>query len=138
MIEALPTVNASLNSLAALLLTAGYLAIRARKVTLHRWLMLSAFATSVLFLAGYLVYHSQVGSRRFPGQGEVRIFYFALLLTHTVLAALVPVGAVIALRRALRGQYAQHRKLARWVLPVWLYVSVTGVAVYWMLYRIRW
>lgn len=138
MIGWLPTVNASLNGTAALLLLAGFLAIKRKNVALHKKLMLAAFSCSVLFLISYLVYHSQVGSRHFTGQGGWRTFYFALLLTHTVLAAIVPFGAVLALRRALRNEFDQHRRLTRWVWPIWMYVSVTGVVIYWMLYRITW
>jgi uncharacterized membrane protein YozB (DUF420 family) len=134
----LPTVNATLNGVAALLLFAGFLAIRARQIPLHRALMTAAFACSVLFMVSYLVYHAQVGSVRFQGEGVVRTVYFALLLTHTVLAATVPVLAIITLRRALKGRYAAHRRIARWTFPIWIYVSVTGVVVYWMLYRVTW
>lgn len=137
-VTALPTVNATLNGVAGALLLAGYLAIRSRRIRLHRILMTSAFACSVLFLVSYLVYHAQVGSVRFQGQGGIRAVYFAILLSHTVLAALVPVLAVVTLRRALRGRLAAHRRIARWTLPIWLYVSVTGVVVYWMLYRVSW
>lgn len=138
MISSLPTVNASLNGLAALLLLAGFLAIRSGQRELHRKLMLAAFSCSVLFLVCYLLYHAQVGSKRFPGTGTVRTFYLALLASHTVLAALVPFGAILALRRALQGKFEQHRRLTRWVWPVWMYVSVTGVVIYWMLYRMTW
>lgn len=138
MISALPTVNASLNGLAALLLLAGFVAIRSGNRELHRKLMLAAFACSVLFLVCYLVYHSQVGSKRFPGTGSIRTFYLALLASHTVLAAVVPFGAILALRRGLQGKFEQHRRLTRWVWPVWMYVSVTGVVIYWMLYRMSW
>lgn len=134
----LPTVNASLNGTAALLLLAGYLAMRSKNIPLHRTLMLCAFACSGLFLVCYLVYHAQVGSKHFPGTGPWRTFYFALLATHTLLAATVPFAAVIALRRAFAGRIEQHRKLTRWFWPVWMYVSVTGVVIYWMLYRIAW
>ncbi len=138
MITYLPTVNASLNGTAAILLLAGLIAVKQRKLDLHRKIMLSAFACSVVFLVCYLVYHAQVGSKHFTGQGPWRTFYFTLLATHTVLAAIVPFGAIIALRRAFRGDFAQHRKLVRWVWPIWMYVSVTGVVIYWMLYRIAW
>jgi uncharacterized membrane protein YozB (DUF420 family) len=131
----LPALNAALNSTAAVLLVAGWLLIRARKVTAHKCVMVSAFAVSVLFLASYLVYHFQVGSVRFGRTGAIRTVYLSILFTHTVLAAAVPVLAVITLRRAWLGRFAAHRAIARWTLPVWLYVSVTGVVVYWMLYR---
>lgn len=134
----LPTVNAALNATAALLLGIGYVLIRQRRVSAHRAVMLSAFACSVLFLASYLVYHLQAGSVKFQGAGPVRTVYFAILLTHTVLAATVPFLAVITLVNALRERFDRHRTIARWTLPIWLYVSVTGVAVYWMLYRMSW
>jgi uncharacterized membrane protein YozB (DUF420 family) len=132
----LPALNATLNGLAALLLTAGYVLIRQKKREAHRGVMIGAFALSVLFLISYLVYHYQVGSVRFQGQGPVRTVYFAVLISHTVLAAAVPFLAIITFRRAFRRDFAAHRRIARWTLPIWLYVSVTGVAVYWMLYRL--
>ncbi len=131
----LPTVNASLNAASALLLVVGYLLVRRRRLAAHRAVMLAAFACSTLFLVSYLVYHFQVGSVRFQGTGAVRRLYFAVLLSHTVLAAAVPFLAVITLVRALRERFDRHRAIARWTLPIWLYVSATGVAVYWMLYR---
>jgi uncharacterized membrane protein YozB (DUF420 family) len=97
--------------------------------------MLTAFTVSILFLASYLIYHSQVGSVRFRGSGPIRTVYFTILITHTLLAAAVPPLAIVTLSRALRGHFDKHRALARWTLPIWLYVSVTGVVVYWMLYR---
>jgi uncharacterized membrane protein YozB (DUF420 family) len=130
----LPTVNASLNAIAAVLLVIGWVLIRRGRVRAHRAVMLSALACSVLFLASYLVYHYQVGSVRFQGTGAVRTLYFSVLLTHTVLAALVPFLAAITLFRALRRHFPRHRAIARWTLPIWLYVSVTGVVVYVMLY----
>jgi uncharacterized membrane protein YozB (DUF420 family) len=133
----LPTLNAALNATAAILLATGYVLIRRRKIEAHRRAMLAAFACSVLFLVSYLVYHFQVGSVKFQGSGAVRTFYLALLLTHTVLAAAVPVLAPITLFRGLARRYDRHRAIARWTLPIWLYVSVTGVAVYWMLYQMR-
>jgi uncharacterized membrane protein YozB (DUF420 family) len=134
----LPTVNATLNGIAGTLLIAGYLAIRGRRIRLHRALMVGAFSCSVLFLVFYLVYHARVGSVRFQGLGTARTIYFTILISHTVLAAAVPILAVITLRRALRRQYVAHQRIARWTLPIWLYVSVTGVVVYWMLYRVAW
>lgn len=134
-IRDLPAVNAVLNATAAVLLATGYALIRRRRIGAHRAVMLAAFAVSVLFLASYLVYHSQVGSVRFQKTGAVRTVYFTVLLTHTVLAAAVPPLAILTLGRALRGRFDRHRALARWTLPVWLYVSVTGVVIYWMLYR---
>lgn len=132
----LPTVNAALNATAAILLITGYILIRQGRKEAHRKVMLAAFATSVLFLVCYLVYHFQVGSVRFEKQGTIRTVYLAILLTHIVLAAAVPPLAIITLRRAWAGKYGLHRKIARITLPVWLYVSVTGVVVYWMLYRL--
>jgi putative membrane protein len=134
----LPAVNASLNALAAVLLVVGWFLIRQRRRNAHRWVMLSAVAVSALFLTSYLVYHAQVGSVRFQGQGTVRTVYLSILLTHTVLAAVVPVLAVLALVFAFRRQFARHKKVTRWALPIWLYVSVTGVVVYWMLYQMSW
>jgi uncharacterized membrane protein YozB (DUF420 family) len=134
----LPGVNASLNALAAVLLVVGYLFIRSGRRQAHKRCMLAAFGCSVLFLVSYLYYHWQVGSVRFQGQGIVRTFYLSLLLTHTVLAAAVPFLALITLVQGLRERFDRHVRIARWTLPIWLYVSVTGVAVYWMLYRVTW
>lgn len=136
--QALPTVNASLNALAAVLLVIGYILIRQRKLVAHRNVMTAALVCSILFLISYLVYHAEAGSRRFPGTGGVRTLYLTILLTHTVLAAAVPFLAGITVVRAWRKRYPQHMKIARWTLPIWLYVSVTGVVVYWMLYRMTW
>ena len=134
----LPGVNALLNALAAVLLVVGYLFIRSGRRQAHKRCMLAAFGCSVLFLVSYLYYHWQVGSVRFQGQGIVRTFYLSLLLTHTVLAAAVPFLALITLVQGLRERFDRHVRIARWTLPIWLYVSVTGVAVYWMLYRVTW
>jgi uncharacterized membrane protein YozB (DUF420 family) len=131
----LPTVNATLNGIAAVLLVIGWVLIRQRKIQAHRAVMLSAFACSILFLVSYLVYHYQVGSVRFQGTGAIRTVYFAILISHTLLATAVPFLAAITLFRALKERFAKHRAIARWTLPIWLYVSVTGVVVYWMLYR---
>ena len=133
----LPTLNAGLNALAATFLVVGFVMIRRRKLAAHRFCMLTAFGCSVAFLVSYLYYHSQVGSVRFQGTGFVRTVYFTVLLTHTILAAAVPLLASMTLFRALREQFDRHRKLARWTLPIWLYVSVTGVIVYWMLYQME-
>ncbi len=135
-VTSLPTINASLNAIAAILLVAGFVLIRRKNVPAHRLCMLSAFACSILFLVSYLYYHSQVGSVRFQGIGPIRTLYLSILLTHTVLAAVVPFLAVVTLWRALQGQFERHAALARWTLPIWLYVSVTGVVVYWMLYHL--
>ncbi len=132
----LPTVNASLNAIAAILLVWGYSLIRRKRVQTHRKVMIAAFVTSSLFLVCYLVYHAQVGSVRFPKTGPIRTVYFTILITHTMLAATVPVLAIITLRRGLTARYDRHRKIARWTLPIWLYVSVTGVVVYLMLYHL--
>lgn len=130
----LPAVNAALNATSALLLTIGYFFIRRQKVAAHRLCMLSAFATSVLFLISYLVYHFQVGSVPYRGQGGIRIAYFTILLSHTILATAVVPLALLTLARALKGNFDRHRRVARWTLPLWLYVSITGVIVYGMLY----
>jgi uncharacterized membrane protein YozB (DUF420 family) len=131
----LPAVNATLNATATVLLIYGYRLIRAGKREAHKKAMLAAFATSVVFLICYLIYHAQVGSVPFQKQGAIRTVYFAILITHVVLAAFVPVLAGVTLWRAFREQFARHRKIARWTFPIWLYVSVTGVIVYWMLYQ---
>lgn len=132
----LPALNATLNATSAVLLLLGYRFIRRREISAHRACMLAAFAVSVVFLISYLTYHAQVGSVRFPGSGWIRGVYFTILITHTILAALVPPLAVVTLTRALRGQFDRHRRLARWTFPIWLYVSVTGVVVYVMLYHV--
>lgn len=132
----LPTLNAALNSLSAVFLIAGYHFIRAKNINAHRACMICAFASSMLFLISYLIYHYQVGSVPFKGQGWVRILYFAILLTHTVLAIAVVPLALVSLARALKGKFDRHKKIARWTLPIWLYVSITGVIVYAMLYRL--
>ena len=135
-IAALPAVNASLNAACALTLVCGYWLIRRGKWRAHRAAMITAFVLSTAFLTCYLVYHAAVGSVRFPGHGPVRTLYLSILATHTVLAALVPFLAIVTLSRGLRRRYARHVALARWTLPIWLYVSVTGVVIYWMLYRL--
>jgi putative membrane protein len=134
-IHDLPAVNATLNGTAAVLLTAGYILIRNGHKDAHHRVMLAAFTVSILFLISYLIYHSQVGSVHYPHQGALRTVYMSILFTHTVLAATVPVLAIVTLSRALKGQFARHRKVAKWTLPIWLYVSVTGVIVYLMLYQ---
>jgi len=130
----LPTLNAALNSLSAVFLFAGFLFIKSGNRKAHRACMLTAFVCSMLFLISYLIYHYQVGSVGFKGQGWLRPVYFAILITHTILAAAVPPLALITLNRALRERIDAHRRIARWTLPIWLYVSVTGVVVYLMLY----
>ena len=133
-----PGLNASLNATTAVFLLCGYAAIRRKRIAIHRASMIAAFTTAMLFLGCYLWYHAHVGSKHFPGQGAPRSLYFAILLTHTVLAAAVPPLALVTLRRGLKGRHPAHERLARWTLPIWLYVSVTGVVVYWMLYRMTW
>ncbi len=131
----LPAVNATLNGTAAVLLVWGFTLIRRGRKLAHRKVMLTAFAVSSVFLACYLIYHAQVGAVRFPRTGAIRTVYLAILFTHTLLAAAVPPLAIVTLSRGLRGRFDRHRTIARWTLPIWLYVSVTGVVVYWMLYR---
>jgi uncharacterized membrane protein YozB (DUF420 family) len=132
----LPTVNAILNGTAAVLLIVGFTFIRQRRIEAHRKTMLAAFATSCAFLVCYLVYHFQVGSVRFPHPGAIRVVYLTILATHTLLAVAVPPLAVVTLRRGLTARFDPHRTIARWTLPIWLYVSVTGVVVYLMLYHL--
>lgn len=136
MTEWLPSVNAFLNATATVLLIWGYTLIRRKRIDTHRKVMQTAFAVSCLFLVCYLVYHAQVGTVRFQKTGAIRGLYLTILGTHTVLAAAVPVLAIITLRRGRAARYEQHRRIARWTLPVWLYVSVTGVVVYLMLYHL--
>jgi len=132
----LPSLNAALNSLSAIFLLTGYLLIKSNRISAHRACMLSAFVCSTVFLISYLVYHYQVGSVPFKGQGWIRTVYFVILITHTILAATVVPLALITLRRALKGRFDAHRRIARWTFPIWLYVSVTGVVVYVMLYKL--
>lgn len=132
----LPTLNACLNTVSAILLIRGYLLIRRRQIEAHKRTMLAAFAVSTLFLVSYLVYHYNVGSVKFQGQGAIRVVYFTILLTHTILAAVVAPMILVTLWRAWKNQFDRHRKLARYTLPIWLYVSVTGVVVYLMLYHL--
>ena len=137
-ISALPVLNAILNGTSAVLLGGGYAMIRRRRITAHRALMLGAFVSSILFLTSYTVYHAQTGSHPFPGRGLVRPLYFAILISHVLLAAAILPMAILTLARALRARYVTHRQIARWTLPLWLYVSVTGVVIYVMLYRMNW
>ena len=134
-VTTLPAVNATLNSISATLLVAGYVLIRRGRADQHRRCMLAAFIASTLFLVSYLVYHAQVGSQPFTGQGPIRVVYFTVLISHIVLAAFIPPLALVTLRRGLRRDDLRHVAIARWTLPLWFYVSVTGVVVYWMLYR---
>ena len=131
-----PALNAALNGTAAVLLLSGYTFIRRRQVTAHRVCMVAAFLTSTAFLISYLIYHARVGSVPFQGQGWIRPVYFFILFTHIVLAAAIVPLALVTLSRALREQFDRHKRIARWTLPIWLYVSLTGVVVYWMLYRL--
>ncbi len=135
MTPVLPTVNAILNATAFVLLLWGYRLIRRKRVDRHRKVMITAFITSCLFLVCYVIYHVQVGSVRFPHTGAIRTVYLTILGTHTALAATVPVLAIITLRRGLAKRYDKHRRIAKWTLPIWMYVSVTGVVVYLMLYH---
>lgn len=135
-VHILPTVNAALNGLAAILLVRGFFLIKARRIDEHKKTMLAAFATSIVFLISYLIYHYQVGSVRFEHTGLLRTTYLMILVSHTILAAAVPVLAIITLRRGLKGDFRRHVKIARWTFPIWLYVSVTGVVVYLMLYHL--
>lgn len=129
-----PTLNAALNFLSAVFLVVGFLCIKSQRVQAHRASMLAALASSACFLVSYLIYHYQVGSVPFKGQGFVRSVYFTILISHTVLATVVVPMALLTVSRALRGNFAAHRRVARWTFPIWLYVSITGVLVYWMLY----
>lgn len=131
----LPTVNAALNATSAVLLSLGYLLIRLRRVKAHKLCMLAAFGTSTLFLLSYLTYHYQVGSMPFHGQGWIRPLYYGILLSHTVLAVAILPLALMTLYRAWKTQFVQHVRIARWTLPIWLYVSVTGVIIYLLLYQ---
>ena len=135
MTSVLPSVNAFLNATAAVLLVWGFTLIRRKRVAQHRRVMITAFCVSCAFLVCYLVYHFQVGSVRFQHTGAIRTVYLSILGTHTMLAAAVPVLAIVSLRRGLASRFDKHRRIARWTLPIWLYVSVTGVVVYVMLYH---
>jgi putative membrane protein len=138
----LPHVNALLNTTSALFLIAGYIFIRRRQIKAHRASMIAAFVTSSIFLVSYVLYHSLLayylgqGPTKFRGEGFVRPLYFVILITHTILAIVIVPFIIVTLRRGLKRQDARHKRIARWTLPLWLYVSVTGVVVYLMLYRI--
>jgi putative membrane protein len=136
LVAALPLLNACLNATSAVLLTAGWVFIRRRRVAAHKTCMVAALLVSILFLVSYVTYHSLAGSRPFAGTGWIRLVYFPLLLSHIVLAAVIVPLALTTVYRALRSDFARHVRVARWTLPIWLYVSVTGVLVYWMLYRL--
>jgi uncharacterized membrane protein YozB (DUF420 family) len=135
-ISDLPALNATLNGVSAIFLTAGYLFIRRRRQAMHKKCMLAALVSSSAFLTSYVIYHANTGSRPFAGQGGIRIAYFSILITHVVLAATILPLALTTTARGLRAQYTRHVKVARWTLPIWLYVSVTGVVIYVLLYRI--
>jgi uncharacterized membrane protein YozB (DUF420 family) len=132
-----PALNATLNGVSAVLLACGYVAIRSRKIQLHKKLMISAFAVSCVFLVSYVIYHIRIREViHFQGQGWIRPVYFTLLLSHTILAIVIVPMILITLRRAWLGRFDKHRVIARWTLPLWFYVSVTGVIVYLMVYQI--
>jgi len=133
-VQALPAVNAALNGTAAILLAIGYVLIRSGRIQAHKRVMLTAFGVSVAFLICYLIEHYEVGMVYYQKTGPIRAAYLSILTTHTILAAAVPVLAIVTLRRGLGGKFQPHRKIARWTLPIWMYVSVTGVVVYLMLY----
>ena len=135
-ISDLPAVNASLNGLSALLLAAGYACIRSGRRDAHRNCMIAALVSSTSFLSSYLVYHFHVGSVPFPGRGPIRAVYFTILITHTILAVVIVPLVAVTVTRALRERFDAHRRIARITLPLWAYVSVTGVIIYWMLYRL--
>ena len=133
-VSVLPALNAALNATAAVLLTAGWVNIRRRNIAAHRACMLSAFAASTLFLVSYVAYHAQAAAVPFTGQGWIRPVYFSILITHIVLAAAIVPLALTTIYRAWRGELWRHKRIARVTLPIWLYVSVTGVLVYWMVH----
>lgn len=133
----LPSINASLNAASALLLVLGYTLIRQRAITGHTMCMLAACGTSTLFLISYLFYHYHHGATRFPGHGLIKVIYFAILISHTILAVLIVPLVIVTLLRAFKSQFVKHMIVARVTLPIWLYVSVTGVIVYWMLYQVK-
>jgi uncharacterized membrane protein YozB (DUF420 family) len=136
-VTALPAINAGLNATSAVLLVTGYVLIRQRRVTAHKACMLCAFLTSSVFLVCYLVYHAQVGHVPYPGSGLARTVYLVILASHVLLAVLILPLSLVTLYQAFRARFDRHRRIARWTLPIWLYVSVTGVVVYWMLYGVR-
>jgi putative membrane protein len=135
-IQDLPALNAALNATSGCLLAAGYYFIKRKRIVPHRACMIAALAVSSLFLVSYLVYHADVGSKPFPGHGPIRVLYFTILITHVILAAVIVPMALVTVRRGLRMDVARHRRIARWTWPLWMYVSVTGVVIYVMLYRL--
>ncbi len=134
----LPALNAGLNATTTLLILLGYWLIKQKAWTGHALCMILAMITSTLFLVSYLIYHAHHGSTSFPGQGWIRPVYFSILITHTILAVVIVPMVLRTFYFALRGRFDRHRRLARWTFPIWLYVSVTGVVIYWMLYRMNW
>jgi uncharacterized membrane protein YozB (DUF420 family) len=132
----LPTLNATLNGIAAMLLVSGYVLIKRGRQRQHQWCMISALITSALFLVSYMIYHVNAGSRPFEGQGAIRFVYFTILITHVILAATIVPLALVTAARGLRAQFDRHVRIARWTFPIWLYVSVTGVVIYLMLYQL--
>ena len=138
MLQYFPAINASLNATSGTLLLIGFFLIKARKIELHRRFMIAAFSASALFLVCYVIYHAQVGSVRFTRQGFVRPLYFTILITHVSLAFVVLPLAIVTLSRGLKANYPRHRAIARWTFPIWMYVSVTGVLVYVLLYQPTW
>ena len=131
----LPALNATLNGIAAVFLLTGYVLIKRGERDLHKKCMLGALTASALFLTSYVIYHANAGSRPFAGHGTARVVYFAILITHVVLAAAILPLALVTTARGLRSQFGRHVRIARWTLPIWLYVSVTGVVIYLMLYQ---
>lgn len=137
-VQDLPALNATLNAISGVLLVVGWSLIKAKRIDQHRLCMIAAVAVSTAFLASYLIYHWQVGSVPFTRQGIVRPVYFTILITHVILAAVTVPLAIVTLTRGLNGRVARHRAIARWTMPIWLYVSVTGVLVYVLLYQPTW
>ncbi len=135
-ISDLPTVNAILNASSFVFLLLGFIMIKKGNRRVHQFFMLTALTFSLLFLTSYLIYHARVGSVRFTGQGTIRLVYFTILISHTILAVVIVPLVIITLRRALKKTFTRHKKIARWLLPVWMYVSVTGVIIYLMLYQL--
>ncbi len=132
----LPAVNATLNATATVFLVCGYVSIRRGRRELHKKCMLGALTASALFLVSYVIYHANAGSRPFDGQGGIRLLYFVILITHVILAAAILPLALVTTARGLRSQFGRHVRIARWTFPIWLYVSVTGVVIYLMLYQL--
>jgi uncharacterized membrane protein YozB (DUF420 family) len=135
-ISDLPALNATLNGIAAILIVAGFVLIKTGDQHRHKWCMLGALTTSALFLVSYVIYHANAGSRPFPGQGPIRLVYFIILITHVILAAVIVPLALVTAARGLKSQFDRHTRIARWTFPIWLYVSVTGVVIYLMLYQL--